>query len=193
MITSFGNNDAGRDRGNNNINKTPKGVVSIHLADCSDDCSKPDNDGSVVSFESIANDQRTTDQDDLPGVEAPAVDSEFGNENINENVETGDDYDGNDDNNNDATIMLGNNDEEYSLREDSVPNNNNTESTTNPADGDPLWMLLLAVADDDDDEDDNPSDYDEFCSNYNLDNDGVFDNDNTDHGKGYVCITVTDS
>ena len=39
MITSFGNDDAGRDRGNKNTNKNPEGVVSIHLANCDDDCS----------------------------------------------------------------------------------------------------------------------------------------------------------
>ena len=79
-------------------------------------CSKPNNDGSVVSFESIANDLGTTDDNDLPGVGAHNVNNEFGNDNINENVETGDDDDddGDNDDNNDATIMSGNNDEENS-------------------------------------------------------------------------------
>ena len=178
IITSFGNDDAGRDRGNKNTNKTPEGIVSIHLSDCGDDCSKPDNDGLVVSFESTANDQGTTDDDGLPGAEAPAIDSEFGNDNINENVETGDDNDGDDDNNNDTTIMSGNNNEENSEGEDLVPKNN-TNSTNNPADGDPAQMSLLAVTDDDDDND--SGDYDEFRSDYDLNDDGVFDNDNTDN------------
>ena len=82
MITSFGNDDMDRDRGNKNTNKIPEAMVSIHLANCGDDCSKPDNDGSVVSFESTANDQGTTDNNDLPGAEAPVIDSEFGNGNI---------------------------------------------------------------------------------------------------------------
>ena len=56
MITLFGNDDVDRDRGNKNTNDIPKAIISIHLADCGDNCSNPDNDGSVVSFESIAND-----------------------------------------------------------------------------------------------------------------------------------------
>ena len=49
MITSFENDNMGRDKGDNNTNKTPKGIVFIHIADCVDDCSN-DNDGSVASF-----------------------------------------------------------------------------------------------------------------------------------------------
>ena len=91
MITSFGNDDTSGGRGNNkNTNKTPIAIVSIHLADCGDDCSN-DDDGSVASFKSTANDQGTTEDDDLLGALAPVVNSEFGNDNINENVETNDD------------------------------------------------------------------------------------------------------
>ena len=100
MMTSFGNDDVDRDRGNKNTNKIPEAIVSIHLANCNHNCSKPDDDGSVVSFESTAYDQGTTDNDDLPCVEAPVVDSKFENDNINENVVTGDDDDGDDDDNN---------------------------------------------------------------------------------------------
>ena len=91
MITSFRNDDADRDRGNKNTNKIPKAIESIHLADCGDNCSKPDDDSSVASFESTTNDRGTTDDNNLPRAEAPVVDSEFGNDNINENVVTGDD------------------------------------------------------------------------------------------------------
>ena len=52
-------------------------------------------------------------------------------------------------------------------------------------------MSLLAVADDDEDVD--PGDYNEFCSDFDLDDDGVFDNEDTGQGEGYVCMTVTDS
>ena len=52
-------------------------------------------------------------------------------------------------------------------------------------------MLLLAVADDDGDDD--PGDYDEFCSDYDLDGEVIFDNDDADNGEGYVCMMVTDS
>ena len=129
MITSFGNDDIGGGKGNNkNTNKIPTAIVSIHLADCGDDWSN-DNDRSVASFESTANNQRTTDDDDLPGAAALVVNSEFGNDNINENVETDDDGSGGEDNDNDdATTMSGNNEvenseEENSEEEDSVPNN----------------------------------------------------------------------
>ena len=43
-------------------------------------------------------------------------------------------------------------------------------------------MLLVAVTDDD--VDDDPDDYDEFRSNYDLDDGGVFDNDDADVGEG---------
>ena len=189
MITSFGNDDTNRDKGNINTNKLPEGIVPVHLANCCDDCSNND-DGSVSSFESTANDRGTTDDDDLPGAEASAVNSEFGNDNINENVETDDDDDGGDENDNDdVTITSGNNEVENSEEENTAPNNDNTDST-NLTDEDPTWMSLLAVADDDDDD---PSDYDKFRSNYDLDDDGLFDNDDTGQGEGYVCMIVTDS
>ena len=44
-----------------------------------------------------------------------------------------------------------------------------------------------------DNEDDDPDDYNEFRSGYGLNNDAVFDNDNTDPGEEYACMTVTDS
>ena len=87
--------------------------------------------------------------------------------------------------------MSGENKDDDSEGEDLVSDNDNTNSTTNPTDGDPVQMSLLAVADDDGEDD--PGDYDEFCSNYDLDDGGVFDNDDADNGEGYVCMTVTDS
>ena len=192
MITSFGNNDTGRGRGdnnNNNMNKPPEGIVSVHLANCGNNCSN-DNDGSVTSFVSTANDQGTTDDDDLPGTEAPVVNSEFGNDNINKNVETNDDGNGGDNNDNDDVTTMSGNKEVENSEDDSVPNNNDTNST-NPIDEDPTWISLLVVVDDDDN--DGPGDYDEFCSDYDLDNNGVFDNNDTGQGEEYVCMTVTDS
>ena len=70
-----------------------------------------------------------------------------------------------------------------------MPNNDNIDFTTNPANEDPSWMSLLAVADDD--KDDDPGDYNAFCSNYDFNDDGVFDNDDTDQGEGYVFMMVT--
>ena len=193
-ITSFGNDDI-IGRGNNkDTNKIPEAIVSIHLANCGDDCSN-DDDGSVASFESTANDLGTTDDIDLPDVLAPVVNSEFGNENINENVETNDDGDdgdnnnnNNNNNNNDTTPMSGNNDEENPEEDHPVPNNDDTDST-NPTDENPAWTSLLVVADDDDD----PGDYNEFRSDYDLDDNSVFDNDDAGEGEGYCCMTVTDS
>ena len=197
MITSFGNDDI-IGRGNNkNTNKIPEAIVSIHLADCGDNCSN-DNGGSVASFESTANDRETTDDNDLPDVSAPVVNSEFGNDNINENIETNDDGDDGDNNdNNDTTPMSGNNDEEnpkedhpVTNNDDTMPNNDDTDSST-PTDENPTWTSLLVVADDD--VDDDPGDYNEFHSDYDLDDDGVFDNDDAVEGEEYCCTTVTNS
>ena len=89
MIPSVRNNNDDRDKGNTNMNEISEEIVSKHLANCN--CSNPDNDGSVVSFESTANDQETTENDDLPSsVEAPAINNELRNDNINENVVIGD-------------------------------------------------------------------------------------------------------
>ena len=76
-----------------------------------------------------------------------------------------------------------------------MPNNDDINPTTNCTDEDPVWMSLMAVADDDDDEDDDDEsgDYDEFCSNCDLDDDGVFDNNDTGQGERYICMTMTDS
>ena len=119
MITSFGNADSGGrgNNNNNNTNKTPKAIVSIHLADGGDDCSH-DNDRSVESFESTADDRGTKDDSDKPDVSAPINNSGFGNDDSVENVETN--YDGNDgdnNDNNDTTSASGDNNEEI-LEED---------------------------------------------------------------------------
>ena len=87
--------------------------------------------------------------------------------------------------------MSSDNKDDNSEGEDLVSNNHNINPTTNPTDRNLPWMLILALADDDGDND--SSDYDEFCSDYDLDGDGVFDNDNADNGKGYLCMRVTDS
>ena len=132
MITSFGNNDTGGGRGNNKFtNKIPEGIVFIHLANQGNDCSNED-DGSVSLFDSTANNRGITDGNKLPDVLAPVVNNEFGNDNINKNIETNDDGDNGDNNDNDdATTMSGNNDEENLKEDDSVLNNDNTD-LTNP-------------------------------------------------------------
>ena len=102
LITSFGNDHITGRGSNKNTNKIPEAIISIHLANCSDNCSN-DNDGSVVSFKSTTNDQRTNDNNDPPVVAAPVVNSVFGNDNIDENVKTNDD--GDDGDNNDNNIL----------------------------------------------------------------------------------------
>ena len=130
MITSYGNDDVDRDKGNKNTNKISGRIISIHLADCGNDCSNPDNDVSVLSFESTANDQRTSDNNDLRGAEVPAVNSKFRNDNINENVVTSVDDEGDNDDNNEAVDMSGDNEDDDSEGEDlvSAMNNDNTNS-----------------------------------------------------------------
>ena len=159
MITSF-ESDAG-DGGNKTTNGTPKGIVSIHLADYGNKCSKHNNDGSVKSFESTANDGRTSDDDDVPITDTPGVISELENDNIDDNVVTGDndDDDGDDDDNSDNEDMS-DDDDDNSSQEDSVSVNNNINSTTNPSDATPPWMSLVAMADDDNDN--NPNNYKDF-------------------------------
>ena len=196
MFTSFGNADSGArgNNNNNNTNKTPEAIVPIHLVDGSDDCSH-DDDGSVESFECTADDWGTNDDSDKPEISAPIYDSGFGNVDSVENVETdADDGDNND--NNDTMPASGDNNEE-TLEEDhqdpssddTTPDNDDTVSSTS-ADEAHAWSHLLAA---DDDVDDEPSDFDEFRSEYDLDGDGVFDNDDTSEGEGFCCITVTDS
>ena len=105
MIKLLGSNLG--DGGNKNTNEIPEKIISIHLADYSNKCSKHNDGGSVASFESTANDSRTSDNDDIPVADASAVISELENDNIDDNVVTGDDDDGNDDDNNDARNMSG--------------------------------------------------------------------------------------
>ena len=117
----------------------------------------------------------------LPGAKTPAVNSEIEDDNIGENVVTGDD-DNSDNDNNGVEGMSGDNKDDNSEGEDLVSNNDNTNSTTVPSDADLPWMSLFVVADDDIDND--PDDYDEFYANYDLDDDSVFDNDDGNVGEG---------
>ena len=77
--------------------------------------------------------------------------------------------------------MAGNTGEENPEEDHPVPNNDDTDST-NPTDENPALMSLLVVADDD--VDDDPDDYDKFCSDYDLDDDSIFDNDDVSEGEG---------
>ena len=103
----------------------------------------------------------------MPGVLAPVLNSEFENDNINENIVTGDDDDGNNDGNKNAIDLSGDSKDDNSEGEDSVSDNNNINPTTNPTDGDPPLILLLALTGDNDGKDD-PGDYNEFCYDYDL-------------------------
>ena len=188
MIASFGTDEG--DGSNKNTNEISEKIVSIHLANYGNKCSKQDDDGSVASFKATSNDESTSDDDAVPIADAPTVTSELENDNIDDNVVTSDDGDSNDDDKNDAGDMSGDDHDNNSSQEDSVSTNDNNNSTINPADADPPWMLLVAVADDD--VNDDPDDYNEFQSDYDLVNDGLFDNDDVDVEDGYVCMTVTD-
>ena len=72
-----------------------------------------------------------------------------------------------------------------------MSDDDNTDSTTNPTSDVHVLTSMLAMVDDD--EEDDPGDYDEFRSDYDLDDDGVFDNDDIDSEEGFVCMAVTDS
>ena len=102
-----------------------------------------------------------------------------------------DDDDGNNGDNNKATTMLGDNKDDNSEGGNLVSSNDNTNSTTNPINKDPPWMSLLALADDNGKGD--PDDYNEFHSDYDLNGNTVFDNDDAGNEKRYVCMTVTDT
>ena len=159
MITSFWIdfgpmvNGNGGDKNTSNTNT----IVSIHSADYSDNCSKHDDDRPIKSFDSIANDGRTSDYQDV------SVASELENDDIADTVITGDnddDDDGDDNDDNDAENMSGDDNDDDSSREDNVSSNDNTNSITDPADATPPWMLLVMMANDDDD--DNPDNYNDF-------------------------------
>ena len=49
----------------------------------------------------------------------------------------------------------------------------------------------MAMSDDDDNN--NPDDFNNFWSEYDLNDDSVFDNDDAYVGEDYVCMTLTNS
>ena len=187
MITSFRSDVGGGE--NKSRNEITKGIVSIHLADYSNKCSKHNNNGLVESFESIANDERTSDNKGVSITDAPGVASELENDNIDDNIITGDDDDGDNDDNNDAEDMSGDGNDDDSSQEDSVSTNDNTTFTTNSTDATPLLMWSVAMSGDDGNK--NPDNYNKFWSDYDLDDECVFDNNDADIGEGYVCMTLT--
>ena len=69
-------------------NETNKGIVSIHLANYGGKYYKHNADSSAESIESIANDGRTNDNNDVSITDAPGVASELKNDNIDDNVIT---------------------------------------------------------------------------------------------------------
>ena len=174
------------DGGDKNINNTDT-IVSIHSADYSDDCSKRNNDGSIESFEFIANDGRTSDYKDV------LVTSELHDDNINDNIITVDDDDGNDDDDdNNAENMSGDDNDGDSSKDNYLSDNDNTNSITNPAERIPPWMFLVVMVNNDEDEDDDPDNYNDLRYNFDPD-DGVFGNAYIDVREGCVCITLTNS
>ena len=131
---------------------------------------------------------------------APIVNSEFRNDNSDENIEASDvgsDVDNNDDD--DTTPTSGNNDEDTPAKDDpdlepssddTKPNDNDSSTPTDDAHA---WSYLVDDDDDDDDVDNDRGDFDWFCSDYDLDDDGVFDNNEIGEREGFCCMTVTKS
>ena len=136
MITSFGS-DIG-DGGNKTTNDTDA-IISIHLADYSSKCFKHDNDGSIESFESTANDGRTS-SDDVSIADAPDVAGELENDNIDDDIITGDNDDDNNNDNSDTEDMSSDDDDDDSTKEDSVSADDNTTFSTKLPDASSVWM-----------------------------------------------------
>ena len=192
LSTLFGT-DIG-DGGNKTTDDSTDAIVSIHLAEYSNKCSKHNDDGSVKSFESTVNDGRTSDND-VSITYAPNVAGELENDNIDDDVITDDkDDNGNNDDNNDPEDMSNDDNDYDSSWEDSVSPDDNTNFTTNLPDIPPAWMSLVAMADDvHDDDNDDPDDYNNFWSEYDLNGDGIFDNNDIEIGEGFVCMTLTNN
>ena len=113
-----------------------------------------------------------------------SVASELGNDNIDDNVITGDNDESIDDYN-DAEIIPGDDDDNESSREDSVSANDNTNLIIDPTDTTLLGMLLVVI--DDDDNDDDPDDHNDFRS----DPGGISIEDDIGGGECDVCTTPT--
>ena len=161
VITSFGS-PGGKDGngGNTNISNTDA-IISLHLADYSDNCCN-NNDRSNGSFKSIANNGRAS-KDDVPITDAVVVANDLENDNINESVITGDDDDSNNNDNNEADYISSNDEDNNSDQEGSMPNNANTISMSNHLDVSTPWMQLVAITDGiDDTNDNNPDNYMDF-------------------------------
>ena len=73
MITSFGS-DVGN--GGNKTTNDIDVITLIHLADCSNDCSKHNDGRSINSFESTTNDRRTSN-DSVSNTDAPNAASDL--------------------------------------------------------------------------------------------------------------------
>ena len=154
MIASFGIDFGPMVNGNGGDKNTSDTdtIVSIHSAGYSGNCSKHDDDESIELFESIANDGRTSNYEDV------LVASELENDNIDDNVSTSDDDDGDGDDDDDSNAENMSGDD----NDDDVSVNDDTNSITNPADATTPWMLLVMMADDDDNNDDDHDYYNDF-------------------------------
>ena len=75
MITSF-RSDIGNG-GSTTTNETTDVIISIHLADYSDEYSKHNDDCSVKTFEYIANDGSTSDNNNISIADTPGNASEL--------------------------------------------------------------------------------------------------------------------
>ena len=190
MIISFGKNSGSSGSGGGGDKNTSEtdAIVSLHLADDSNNYFN-DNDGPIGSFESKVSTDGKTSNDNVSIADAPFVASKLGNDNINDDVATGNNDDGIKDDNNEAGELLSNNDDDDSSQEEPVSNSVSASSA---------WMQLVALASDNVENGVNdaaaangPDNWIYLQSDYDLDADGVYNNNNTDANNGFVCMTLT--
>ena len=129
LITSFGAN-SGRNGGGGGGQNTeePEAVAAIHLAVDSDNDSYND-DKSVKSFGLDGPNERGTNDDSIFIADAPNTVCEMGNDNINNNIVTGDDDNNNYDNNS-ADNTPSDKTNEGSTKDDSVSKDRITSFAT---------------------------------------------------------------
>ena len=134
LIILFGKNSESSGSGGDKSTNKPDIIVSLHLADDSNNYSD-DDDESVGSFESKDLHDGRASNDDLSTIDVPTTASELENDNINDSVVTDDD-DRNKDHNNEVDTHPSDNNNDDSSKGKSVSDNVTTCSVTSPKKGD---------------------------------------------------------
>ena len=91
------------------------------------------------------NERRTSSNDDVPIADASRTASELENDNINEDLITGDE-DGNNNDNNDANKDPINNNDKESTEDNSGSKDGTASSAITPKDSDAPWVAMFAIA-----------------------------------------------